>query len=112
MGAIRFRRAHSTSFARSRQRTPGLRREPKPIVFQTALEDFYVKYTLFVCLERPESRLMALHGLHAHIQDLFNEHGVQIMSPHYEMDPAAPKVVARKDWFAAPARADSARTAS
>ncbi len=40
------------------ERTPGLRREPKPLVLQTALEDFYVKYTLFVCLERQESRLV------------------------------------------------------
>ena len=38
------------------ERTPGLRREPKPIVLQAALEDFYVKYTLLVCLERQESR--------------------------------------------------------
>ena len=27
------------------------------------------------------------------IQDVFNEHGVQIMSPHYLGDPAAAKVV-------------------
>ena len=82
------------------------------MVLQTALEDFYVKYTLLVSLERPDARLITLHALHAHVQDLFNEHGVQIMSPHYETDPSAPKVVARKDWFAAPARADSQRTAS
>src|SRR5262249_40766019 len=30
------------------ERTPGLRREPTPFVLQTALEDFYVQYTLFV----------------------------------------------------------------
>ena len=38
------------------ERTAGLRREPKPVVLQAGLEDFYVKYTLFVCLERQESR--------------------------------------------------------
>jgi small-conductance mechanosensitive channel len=89
------------------ERTPGLRREPKPVVIQTGLEDFYVKYTLLVCLERQESRVFTLHELHAQIQDVFNEHGVQIMSPNYVLDPAAPKVVAKKDWFAAPARPDS-----
>jgi len=31
-------------------------------------------------------------------------HGVQIMSPHYMTDPAAPQVVPKKDWYAAPAR--------
>ena len=89
------------------ERTPGLRHDPKPVVLQESLGDFYVKYNLWVCLERQETRLFVLNTLHAHIQDLFNEHGVQIMSPHYMFDPAAPKIVARPDWFAAPARPDA-----
>ena len=84
-------------------RTEGLRRTPKPLVLQASLDDFYVKYTLLVGLEDQQSRLLTLHALHAHIQDLFNEYGVQIMSPNYVLDPAAPKVVAKEDWFAAPA---------
>ncbi len=31
--------------------------------------------------------------LHAAIQDAFNRHGVQIMSPHYMDDPKSPKIV-------------------
>jgi small-conductance mechanosensitive channel len=89
------------------ERTPGLRRDPKPIVLQVSLEDFYVKYALLVCLERQDARILTLAALHAHIQDLFNEYGVQIMSPNYMMDPAGAKVVARKDWYAAPAPSDS-----
>jgi small-conductance mechanosensitive channel len=88
------------------ERTAGLRREPAPMVLQMGLEDFYVKYTLFVCLERQETRPYTLHALHANIQDLFNEYGVQIMSPNYVFDPAARKVVEKKDWFAAPARVE------
>ena len=38
------------------------------------------------------------------MQDVFNEHGVQIMSPHYLGDPATPKVVAPENWHAHPAR--------
>jgi small-conductance mechanosensitive channel len=91
------------------ERTPGLRQDPKPMVLQAALEDFYVRYTLLVGLERQESRPFTLHALHSHIQDLFNEYGVQIMSPNYFLDPAAPKVVAKKDWFAAPASPDPSR---
>ena len=91
------------------ERTAGLRAELQPFVLQTALEDFYVKYTLLVCLERQESRLDVLHELHANIQDLFNEHGVQIMSPHYVLDPRAPKVVPKEHWFAAPAGPAPAR---
>jgi small-conductance mechanosensitive channel len=88
------------------QRTSGLRRIPQPYVLQEALQDFYVKYTLFVCLEDQEQRYFTLNMLHAHIQDLFNEYGVQIMSPNYLADPSKPKVVAQRDWYAAPARAD------
>jgi small-conductance mechanosensitive channel len=87
-------------------RTPGVLREPKPYVLQEALQDFYVKYTLFVCLERQDRRAFALDALHAQIQDLFNEYGVQIMSPNYFADPAVPKVVKKDDWYAAPARVD------
>jgi small-conductance mechanosensitive channel len=87
------------------ERTEGIRREPKPVVLQAGLEDFYVKYTLFVCLERQQTRPFTLNALHANIQDAFNEYGVQIMSPNYVLDPAAPKVVQKKDWFAAPGSA-------
>jgi small-conductance mechanosensitive channel len=72
-------------------------------VIQVALEDFYVRYTLLVCLEHQDARPLTFDALHANIQDLFNEYGVQIMSPNYEHDPEAPKVVPKRDWFAAPA---------
>ena len=79
------------------------------MVLQTALEDFYVKYTLLVCLERQQTRPFTLDALHAHIQDLFNEHGVQIMSPNYVFDPDSPKVVPKARWFAAPAHPEPTR---
>jgi hypothetical protein len=34
---------------------------------------------------------------------VFNEHGVQIMSPNYEGDPDTPKVVPRERWYTVPA---------
>jgi small-conductance mechanosensitive channel len=72
-------------------------------VRQTALLDFYVEYTLLVCIANPAQRVVTLDKLHANIQDAFNEHGVQIMSPNYEADPAGPKVVPRDKWFQPPA---------
>jgi len=45
-----------------------------------------------------------LSALHAHIQDVFNEYGVQIMSPHYLGDPAAAKMVPPTQWYTPPAR--------
>jgi small-conductance mechanosensitive channel len=91
------------------ERTPGVRSDPKPVVRQSALQDFYVQYTLLVCLDAPQQRLLTLDALHANIQDAFNEYGVQIMSPNYEADPEGRKFVPVDQWYAAPAaRADAA----
>jgi hypothetical protein len=35
---------------------------------------------------------------------VFNEFGVQIMTPAYEGDPEQPKMVPKERWFAAPAK--------
>ena len=80
-----------------------VRRDPRPFVLQLGLADFYPQYQLNVHLERAHDRIPVLSVLHANIQDAFNEHGVQIMSPHYLADPAAPKVVPARDWRRAPA---------
>ncbi|HEY7449756.1 MAG TPA: mechanosensitive ion channel family protein [Vicinamibacterales bacterium] len=89
-------------------RTPGVRAEPSPVVRQVELGDFAIKYTLLVSLDRPYQRLAILAAVHANILDVFNEHGVQIMSPAYEADPESPKIVPRDRWFATPASSDSA----
>jgi small-conductance mechanosensitive channel len=86
------------------ERTPGLKKTPPPFVLQTALDDWYVTYQVFAYLEQPETRVFTLAALHENIQDAFNEHGVQIMSPHYVLDPAAPVVVPRDRWHMPPAR--------
>ncbi len=88
------------------ERTPSVRRQPAPFVLKSELQDFYVKYTLHVSPERPEQRGRVLNALHANILDVFNEHGVQIMSPNYEADPDAPKVVPKDKWYEAPAQTE------
>jgi small-conductance mechanosensitive channel len=86
------------------ERTPGLLREPKPFVLQTALNDFYVGYELNVYTDRPLEMIQIYSELHQHIQDAFNEFGVQIMSPHYLGDPSRAKVVPKEQWYPAPAK--------
>jgi small-conductance mechanosensitive channel len=86
------------------ERTPGLFREPRPFVLQTALNDFYVGYELNVYTDRPLEMVKIYSDLHQNIQDAFNEFGVQIMSPHYLGDPARAKVVPKEQWAPAPAR--------
>jgi small-conductance mechanosensitive channel len=97
-----WRQVHAL-LVQAADRTPDVAKEPAPRVRQTALGDFYVEYTLLVNVSDPALRVATLDRLHASIQDAFNEHGVQIMSPHYEADPAAAKVVPRAKWFEPPA---------
>ena len=54
---------------------------------------------LVVIGEGTQSRIVAGDRL----VDVFNEHGVQIMTAAYEGDHEQPKVVAKEQWFAAPA---------
>ena len=84
-------------------RTPELEREPPPEVLQTSLSDFYVQYSLRVRLRNQLRRPAVLSALNANIQDVFNEYGVQIMSPHYVLDPHAPVIVPKERWFESPA---------
>lgn len=56
-------------------------------------------------MEKPEPRFLVLSALHANIQDVFNEYGVQIMSPHFEGQPSQSVVVPKAQWAPAPASA-------
>jgi small-conductance mechanosensitive channel len=85
-------------------RTPGLRAAPPPFAYQRALGDYYVEYELYAHIDRPLDRVSIVSALHAQIQDEFNTHGVQIMSPHFYDQPAQPVVVPREKWFEPPAR--------
>jgi len=80
------------------QRTPNIQATPAPFVAQAALSDFYVEYVLRARIADVQQRLIARSTLHANIQDTFNEAGVQIMSPNYEADPEAPKIVPKAHW--------------
>jgi small-conductance mechanosensitive channel len=85
-------------------RTEGLLQDPPPFVLQRSLGDYAVNYELnaYTCDEKRMLRLYS--ALHANIQDVFNEHGVQIMSPSYEADPETPKIVPPAKWYEAPAK--------
>jgi len=91
--------------------TPGVLSEPKPFVWRAGLEDFYVKYTLLVAPADPTHRAALLDQLHIRILDAFNQYGVQIMSPHYVIDPHEQKVVPPTRWHQAPASTSGAAVA-
>ena len=92
-------------------KTPGVRATPAPFVYQRALSDFYVEYELFASIEDPARRVPIESDLHAGILDVFNAHGVQIMSPHYLSQPDEAMVVPPDRWYAAPALRPGAQPA-
>jgi len=102
--ATPWRQVHAMLLEAADQ-APGIASEPAPFVRQTALGDFYIAYRLvaYSQAEHARQRAEVLSDLHCRIQDIFNRHGVQIMSPHYVYDPVAPQVVSPNDWYAAPA---------
>lgn len=57
--------------------------KPEPFVLQTSLDDFYVTYEINAYTDQPNLMASIYAELHQHIQDTFNEAGVEIMSPHY-----------------------------
>lgn len=84
-------------------RTDGLMTEPKPFVLQKALADFAVNYELNVYCKDEKQSVALYSELHRNIQDVFNEYGVQIMTPAYERDTPEPKLVPKHQWYAEPA---------
>ncbi len=65
-------------------RTIGLLKEPKPFVFQTSLDDFFVTYQINAYTQEANRQAFVYSELHQHIQDCCNEMGIEIMSPHYQ----------------------------
>jgi len=86
------------------ERTPGIMSDPKPFVRQLSLGDFAVTYEINVYCDDPHTMAQIYTALHRNILDVFNEHGIQIMTPAYEGDPESPKVVPKEQWFTAPAK--------
>jgi small-conductance mechanosensitive channel len=91
------------------ERTEGLLREPRPFVLQKALGDFAVTYEINVYCGDAQAMNRLYTTLYQNILDLFNEYGIQIMTPAYEGDPAQPKIVPRDQWYAAPATGPALR---
>ena len=69
------------------------------------LGDFAVTYELNVYCRVAQAMGELYTELHRNILDVFNEYGVQIMTPAYEGDPKSPKVVERQHWYEPPAHA-------
>lgn len=85
------------------KRAKGIDLSQPPLVRQLSLMDWYIAYELQVRLVAGQSLADARNELHSNIQDVFNEFGVQIMSPNFVMQPKGAVMVGREDWYPAPA---------
>jgi hypothetical protein len=56
-----------------------------------------------VRLTNQRRRRIVLSTVNANVQDVFNEHAMQIISPHYVNNPAAPVIVPKARRFEPPA---------
>lgn len=74
-----------------------------PLVRQLALMDWYIAYELQVRLLPGQPLAAARNVLFSNIQDVFNEFNVQIMSPNFVMQPEGSVMVAKENWYPAPA---------
>jgi small-conductance mechanosensitive channel len=79
-----WRRVHELLLAAA-ARTEEMLRDPAPFVLQRALDDSYVEYQINVAVDPGRAAdLPALYSvLHASIQDVFADAGVEILSPTY-----------------------------
>jgi len=84
-------------------RVPGQPEPARPYVLMKKLGDFAVTYELNLFCTDVKAILPMYTAMYRGILDVFNEYGVQIMTPAYEGDPAEPKIVPPKDWYLAPA---------
>jgi small-conductance mechanosensitive channel len=94
-----------TMLLQAAERTEGLVREPPAFVLQKALGDFAVTYEINAYCGDAQAMNQLYTKLYQNILDVFNEYGVQIMTPAYESDPEQPKIVPKEQWYAAPASA-------
>jgi small-conductance mechanosensitive channel len=84
-------------------RTKGIDNRVPPLVRQLNLMDWYIAYELQVKLGAGEAMASVKSELHSHIQDVFNEFNVQIMSPNFVLQPENAVMVSRENWYTAPA---------
>ena len=79
---VPWRQVHQLLINAARQ-TTGVLPEPKPFVLETELSDYYPCYQINAYIKDADKLGDIYSDLHQNIQDVFNEAGVEIMSPHY-----------------------------
>ncbi len=79
---VPWRQVHQLLINAARM-THGVMEHPKPFVLETELQDYYPCYQINAYIKDADRIGDIMSDLHKNIQDVFNEAGVEIMSPKY-----------------------------
>ncbi len=80
-------------------RTDMVMKEPLPFVLQTSLDDFYVSYQVNAYVREASKQAVIYSLLHQNIQDVCNERGIEILSPHYRAARDGNKTTIPEDYL-------------
>lgn len=81
-------------------RTQFVLHDPQPFVLQTGLEDFYVCYQINAYIRESNKQATIYSELYQNIQDVCNEKGIEIMSPHYRAERDGNTTTIPEDYLA------------
>ncbi|GLB48639.1 mechanosensitive ion channel family protein [Neptunitalea lumnitzerae] len=81
------------------KRTDLILKDPTPFVLQTSLEDFYVAYQINAYIREANKQAAIYSNLHQNIQDVCNENGIEILSPHYRAARDGNKTTIPEDYL-------------
>lgn len=87
---------------RAALKTPGVMEDPKPFVLETSLHDFYVMYQINAYIKDADKLAQIYSDLHQNIQDLANEAGIELLSPHYFASRDGSEITIPKEYRKAP----------
>lgn len=74
------------------ERTEFVSNKQKPFILQEALDEFYVSYQLNVYTREADKMSYIYSELHKHVQDVFGEAGIDLLSPHYSISKSIDEV--------------------
>lgn len=80
--------------------TPGVESEPSPFVLETSLSDWYPIYQINAYIKNADEMARIYSDLYQNIQDILNEAGIEMLSPHYMAVRDGNEKVAPKDMEA------------
>ncbi|MCL2844419.1 MAG: mechanosensitive ion channel family protein [Chitinivibrionia bacterium] len=83
--SIDWRKIHELLIAAAKK-TQFIEQTPEPFVLQKALDDFYCVYEINAYTKEIAEVPKVYSELHKNIQDIFREAGIDLTSPHYEID--------------------------